>query len=706
LDEQKLIKNIFTMKKIYVLILTFTISTLSFGQSSDLYISMFGEGSSNNKFIEIYNGTNAEIDLTGYSISTCSNGCDIEGEFDYPDNVVFEAGTIIAAGDVYVIAHGSADPLIDADQTFAYLSNGDDFMALTLAGATANSFTIVDALGDMSTVDGTGWDIAGVSNATVNHTLTRKPTICDPNSVPLGSFGTNAEDSEWIVGESNSGWSDLQTHTGCVSGPVLSINNPSNGQEFASGTTAVTLSVSVANFEVDATPANGGTGDGHIHWTLDGVDQPMKYDTADETINVVDGGSHTVVMTLVNNNHQPITPEISQTVSFSVLFPCDLQVGTITSTCDSTIAEDTDTYTTTLAFTGGGTTTYIISTGEIGVITGDDPSTVSEGTIIVSEVNEETDFVVTFNGDSSNSSCDLTRSITSPNCNPAIDLPFNDNFSYSNGSLISASSWSTFSGTDGDLIVTDGQALVQHGTPSEDASVAFNSVVGSIYYAFDFTVNAAEPISGGDYEYFSVLKDDGYNYRGRLDIVNANTEGNDFTVGISTKGSTADTVWASDLSFGNTYRATVKFDQDTNIAQLWIDASSESDTSISGNDETDPGTTITQFGLRQSDSSVNESILVDNLNIAQTFNETLSTNSMSINTDFSIYPNPSNVGYVNISSTESETIQANVYDILGKQVINAAIASGRLDVSTLGTGVYIVKLTQGTATTTKKLIVQ
>jgi len=695
-----------TMKKIYVLILTFTISSLSFGQITDVYISMFGEGSSNNKFIEIYNGTDAGVDLSQYSISTCSNGCDTADQFDYPDSVSFEVGTIIAAGDVYVIAHGSADPLIVPDKTFNFLSNGDDFMALTLAGATADSYTIIDALGDMSTVDGTGWDIAGVSNATVNHTLTRKPTICDPNSVPLGSFGTNAEDSEWIVGESNSGWSDLQTHTGCVSGPVLSINSPSNGQEFASGTTAVTLSVSVANFEVDATPANGGTGDGHIHWTLDGVDQPMKYDTADETINVVDGGSHTVVMTLVNNNHQPITPEISQTVSFSVLFPCDLQVGTITSTCDSTTVEDTDTYTTTLAFTGGGTTTYIIGTGETGVITGDDPSTISEGTIIVSGVNEGTDFVVTFNGDSSNSSCDLSRSISSPNCNPAIDLPFNDNFSYSNGSLISASSWSTFSGTEGDLIVTDEQALVQHGTPSEDASVAFNSVVGSIYYAFDFTVNAAEPISGGDYEYFSLLKDDGYNYRGRLDIVNANTEGNDFTVGISTKASTADTVWASDLSFGNTYRATVKFDQDTNIAQLWIDASSESDTSISGNDETDPGTTITQFGLRQSDSSVNESILVDNLNIAQTFNETLSTNSMSISTDFSIYPNPSNVGYVNISSTESETIQANVYDILGKQVINAAVASGRLDVSTLNTGVYIVKLTQGSATTTKKLIVQ
>jgi len=65
------------MKKIYVLILTFTISSLSFGQITDVYISMFGEGSSNNKFMEIYNGTDADVDLSQYSISTCSNGCDI-----------------------------------------------------------------------------------------------------------------------------------------------------------------------------------------------------------------------------------------------------------------------------------------------------------------------------------------------------------------------------------------------------------------------------------------------------------------------------------------------------------------------------------------------------------------------------------------------------------------------------------------------------
>jgi hypothetical protein len=83
----------------------------------------------------------------------------------------------------------------------------------------------------------------------------------------------------------------------------------------------------------------------------------------------------------------------------------------------------------------------------------------------------------------------------------------------------------------------------------------------------------------------------------------------------------------------------------------------------------------------------------------------LSTNEIFFNT-FSIYPNPAKSGFVNITSTGSETLQATVFDILGKQVINAAVSNERLDVSTLNTGVYIVKLTQGAATTTKKLIIQ
>ena len=84
---------------------------------------------------------------------------------------------------------------------------------------------------------------------------------------------------------------------------------------------------------------------------------------------------------------------------------------------------------------------------------------------------------------------------------------------------------------------------------------------------------------------------------------------------------------------------------------------------------------------------------------------TLTTGQFSLS-EFSISPNPAKRNFVNITSTGSGAIQANVFDILGKQVIDATVANGRLDVSPLNTGVYIVKLTQGAATTTKKLIIQ
>ena len=516
------------MKHFYTLFILLFISNLSFSQVNELYISKFGEGSSNNKFIEIYNGTDSDVDLSGYSLSSCSNGCNVTGEFDYPDNVTFEAGTIIASGDVYVIAHGSADPAIVADQTFTYLSNGDDFFALTLAGATASSYTIIDALGDMGPDPGSGWEVAGVANGTKDHTLTRKTTVCGPNPNELGSFGTNAEDSEWIVGAQNSGWDTIGSYDGCVSGPVLTITSPSDNQEFESGTTSVTVSLSVDNFSIGPTDSGA---DGHIHWSVNGQAQAMKYDLEDESIDVVDGESYTVYVELVGPDHQPISPAINQTVTFSVIYPCDLYVEAISSTCDSNTSDDTDTYTTTFDYTGGGTTNYTIDTGGVGTVSGDDPSTVAEGTIVVSGVAENTDFVVTFTGDSSNSSCDFTRSISSPNCNPSLGLPYNDYFDYPDGSLISSSNWNNFSGTEGDLLVTEGKVLVQHGTPSEDAGVSFGAVEGILYYAFDFSVNyPGETISGGDYEYFAMFKDDGFSYRARIDIVTANNEGSDFTL--------------------------------------------------------------------------------------------------------------------------------------------------------------------------------
>lgn len=71
---------------------------------------------------------------------------------------------------------------------------------------------------------------------------------------------------------------------------------------------------------------------------------------------------------------------------------------------------------------------------------------------------------------------------------------------------------------------------------------------------------------------------------------------------------------------------------------------------------------------------------------------------------FSIYPNPAN-DFINITSQTSGDISVAVYDILGKQVISK-ITSERVDISTLTSGVYIVKISQNGISSTKKLIVR
>ena len=196
-----------------------------------------------------------------------------------------------------------------------------------------------------------------------------------------------------------------------------------------------------------------------------------------------------------------------------------------------------------------------------------------------------------------------------------------DGFDYPDGSLVPNGGWFNFSGNSGDLLVSSGQAVVQHGAPSEDAGISL-SVSGIIYYAFDFSVDdLGAPYSGGtDFEYFAGFKDSGFNFRGRLDIIAPNAAG-DYSVGISSSTSTAQATWATDFIYGQTYRAIVSYDQDSGQAELWIDAVASGDTSILGT--ADGATAMVMFALRQSDSSENETVRVDNLMIGQTFDDVL-----------------------------------------------------------------------------------
>ncbi len=70
------------------------------------------------------------------------------------------------------------------------------------------------------------------------------------------------------------------------------------------------------------------------------------------------------------------------------------------------------------------------------------------------------------------------------------------------------------------------------------------------------------------------------------------------------------------------------------------------------------------------------------------------------------YPNPVNNGKIYISSKSSQDKEVTVYDVLGKPIFQAIISNKELNISSISSGVYIIKIREGEATATRKLIVR
>ena len=73
---------------------------------------------------------------------------------------------------------------------------------------------------------------------------------------------------------------------------------------------------------------------------------------------------------------------------------------------------------------------------------------------------------------------------------------------------------------------------------------------------------------------------------------------------------------------------------------------------------------------------------------------------------FNIYPNPVSADRIYITSKNMQSKEIQVYDVLGKKILQTVISGKELSISTLTPGVYIIKVKEGEATSTRKLIVK
>ena len=186
---------------------------------TELFLSEYIEGSSNNKALEIYNGTGAAVDLGtgGYNVQMFFNGSASAG-------LTINLTGTVAAGDVFVVAQASANATIlaQADQTNGSgWYNGDDAVVL-LKGT-----TVIDALGQVGFDPGSEWG-SGLQS-TADNTLRRAATICsgDPN-------GSDAFDPslEW-EGFATDTFGGLGSHTAnCTpedTAPTVTSSYPTDG---------------------------------------------------------------------------------------------------------------------------------------------------------------------------------------------------------------------------------------------------------------------------------------------------------------------------------------------------------------------------------------------------------------------------------------------------------------------------------------------
>ncbi|MFC4427554.1 ExeM/NucH family extracellular endonuclease [Deinococcus navajonensis] len=130
-----------------------------------VFFSEYVEGSSNNKAIEIYNGTGSAIPAGSLVVNLYANGATAASN-------PFTIPTELAAGATYVIVNPSASATLKAKaqaESNVTFFNGDDALELVLNG------TRVDVLGQIGVDPGTEWGTGLAS--TLDNTIRRKASV-------------------------------------------------------------------------------------------------------------------------------------------------------------------------------------------------------------------------------------------------------------------------------------------------------------------------------------------------------------------------------------------------------------------------------------------------------------------------------------------------------------------------------------------------
>jgi hypothetical protein len=300
------------MKKIYSL-LTMMLVGLAFGQTPMITAIMDGDCPGGNpKVLEIY--ANGTVDFTQYSLENQTNA---NTEWGNPQSLA-DFGTV--TNDFVYVYSDSSDPEVlatefpDATMTLESSTmnlNGDDRVRIVNA-----SSTVIDVYGVDGT-DGTDqvWEYTDGFAKRIDGTPASATFNAADWTYGMGAFDGMGACQGADIFQTVMGGIGTFTTEGSEE-PMLSILSPANNSTLPLGTTDVDIEFSVMNFTI-GNPGDSGV-DGHIHYTVDGGGVVMYYSADPIHLEGLSIGEHTVMLTLVDNSHTPISPEVSASVTFTI----------------------------------------------------------------------------------------------------------------------------------------------------------------------------------------------------------------------------------------------------------------------------------------------------------------------------------------------------------------------------------------------------
>ena len=566
-------------------------------------------------FVELFNRGTASVDVSGWSVQYASTAGTTWAVHAIP------AATSIAPGKYYLIklaagsTASSALPTPDLDITVSPINlsgtNGKVALvnsATALAGATLTSGTYIDLVGygTASAYEGTA-AVAALSN------------ITSAIRINSGCTDNNANNTDFTVG-APAPRNSATAASICSTAPNIAITSPVNATIYNPLTTSVTVNVSVSNFTV----ANG-TGTGHIHYTVDGGATVMKYDTTPIVLNGLTVGSHTVVVTLVDNAHAPLSPAASATTQFTIA--ASTNVANIS------------------ALRAGTLNGYYTLTGNAIVSHVRTPA----GTVTVNTTRNQK-FIQ-----------DATGGILIDDSAGKITTPFavGDSMNNVSGQLVDFNGILELVPLQNQTVVSSGNALT-----AQNITIAALNANANTYESELISFNAVTitgTVSAG--------------------VVTPLTAGQVFTTSTNynvfdgTTNGVLRTGFAEANYIGSTI-PTVAF----NITALGYDNVSTAN----------PPVLTPQFIPRNSaDFSVT---------LLQTQNNEIA--------GLKVYPNPVSNGVLHVESNLNLERTISLFDVLGKQVISTTTSNTTINIANLNSGIYIVKITEGGKTATKKLVVK